>query len=225
MSTTVPDLELIRSVPLFAGLTQHQAGVLFDMIVRRKYKKGDEMVVQGARSDTLFIILSGRAHVVSGHERLGEVILDVLRAGDHFGEMSLIDNQTHSASVRADSDMQVLTLGRHEFALSLPANNSMAFSVLKSLVRRLRRANLNIESLALMDVYGRIAKTLLDMAALDDHGNHVVHDKVSRLTLARMVGASRETVSRALADIIAQGFIELRPDGSMLIKDSVKSFR
>lgn len=179
------------------------------------------MVSQGEKSDSLFIILSGRAHVVSGNDAIGEVIIETLRHGDHFGEMSLIDNAAHSATVRADTDLIALKLGRAEFTNCLPESNSMAYTVLKALVKRLRAANLNIQSLAVMDVYGRIAKVLLDLSIPDGDGNAVVREKLSRLTLAKMVGASREAVSRALADIVQRGLVEVREDGSMLIKSTI----
>ncbi|RYX98209.1 MAG: Crp/Fnr family transcriptional regulator [Comamonadaceae bacterium] len=224
-TATAFDLDLIRRVPLFSGLTQVQAEIIAGAVSRRHYRRGDNMVEQGRKTDSLFIILSGRAHVISGNEQLGEVILETLRPGDHFGEMSLIDNQAHSATVRADSDLTALVLGRAEFTACLPENNSMAYTVLKALVSRLRSANLNIESLALMDVYGRIAKVLLDLAETDGDGNAVVREKVSRMTLARMVGASREAVSRALADIVSRGMVEIRDDGSMLIRGGISRLR
>ena len=225
MSTTVPDLDLIRRVPLFSGLTPQQADIIARAVSRQNLNRGDNMVCQGEKSDTLFIILSGRAHVISGNDVIGEVIIETLKHGDHFGEMSLIDNAPHSATVRADSDLIALALGRADFSRCLPESNSMAYTVLKSLVKRLRCANLSIESLALMDVYGRIAKVLLDLSVSDSEGNAVVREKLSRITLARMVGASREAVSRAMADIVERGLVEIRADGSMLIKNSISRLK
>ena len=133
--------------------------------------------------------------------------------------MSLIDNEPHSATVRAEVQTDVLILGRLEFARCLPENSSMAYAVMKGLVQRLRHADRKIESLALMDVYGRVARALLEFAVEDAEGNAVIRDKVSRLDLAKMVGASREMVSRVMKDLEVRGFIEIRSDGSTVVKD------
>ena len=137
--------------------------------------------------------------------------------------MSLIDDQPHSATVRAEVQTDALILGRMEFARCLPENSSMAYAVMKGLVQRLRHADRQIESLALMDVYGRVARALLEFATEDAEGNAVIRDKVSRQDVAKMVGASREMVSRVMKDLEERGFIESRADGSMLVKERLSS--
>ena len=131
--------------------------------------------------------------------------------------MSLIDNEPHSAAVRTEIQTDVLVLGRAAFAKCISENSSMACAVMKGLVKRLRHANSNIESLALMDVYGRVAKALLEFSVPDALGNAVIRGKVSRQDLAKMVGASREMVSRVMKDLEDRGFIEIRADGSMSV--------
>lgn len=113
----------------------------------------------------------------------------------------------------------MLTLGRQEFARCLPENSSMAYAVMRGLVQRLRQADRKIESLALMDVYGRVARALLEFAKPDRDGELTIRDKISRQDVAKMVGASREMVSRVMKDLEDRGFIELRADGSTLVKD------
>jgi CRP-like cAMP-binding protein len=147
------------------------------------------------------------------------VILATLGPGDYIGEMSLIDNQPHSASVRADIQTDVLILGRAEFARGLSENNAMAYAVMKGLVQRLRQADRKIESLALMDVYGRVARVLIDSAKPDAQGRLVIAGKVSRQDVAKMIGASREMVSRVIKDLEDRGFIEARADGATLVHD------
>ena len=99
----------------------------------------------------------------------------------------------------------------------------MAYAVMKGLVQRLRHADRKIESLALMDVYGRVARTLLEFAVADDQGNAVIKDRVSRQDLAKMVGASREMVSRVMKDLEDRGFIETRTDGSVVVKERLNA--
>ncbi|WP_309684309.1 Crp/Fnr family transcriptional regulator [Polaromonas sp.] len=219
MSTMVSNLELIRRVPLFSMLTASQAESVSNAVVKRRFKRGEPIVEQGKKSNALSIILTGRARVITTDNRGREVILATLQPGDYVGEMSLIDDEPHSATVRAEIQTDALILGRLEFARCLPENSSMAYAVMKGLVQRLRHADRKIESLALMDVYGRVAKALLESASEDSAGNAVIRDKVSRQDLAKMVGASREMVSRVMKDLEERGFIETREDGSVLVKE------
>ena len=219
MTTMVSNLELIRRVPLFSVLTAAQAASVAYTVVKRRFKRGEPIVEQGKKSNALSIILTGRARVVTTDSRGREVILATMHPGDYVGEMSLIDNEPHSATVRAEIQTDALILGRLEFARCLPENSSMAYAVLKGLVQRLRHADRQIESLALMDVYGRVARALLEFASEDGAGNTVIRDKVSRQDLAKMVGASREMVSRVMKDLEERGFIETRDDGSVLVKE------
>ena len=99
----------------------------------------------------------------------------------------------------------------------------MAYGVMKGLVQRLRHADRKIESLALMDVYGRVARALLEFAVDDADGNAVIRDKVSRQDLAKMVGASREMVSRVMKDLEERGFLETKEDGSMIVKERLNT--
>ena len=213
------NLDLIRRVPLFSMLTQAQAESIAEGVVKRRYRRGELIVERGRKTNALFILLTGRARVVASDERRREVILAVLEAGDYLGEMSLIDNEPHSATVLAEVQTDVLVLGRAEFDRCVGDNPQMARAVMTGLVKRLRRADQKIESLALMDVYGRVARALLEFASEDGTGNAVIRDKVSRQDLAKMVGASREMVSRVMKDFEEQGFIETRPDGSLLVRE------
>ncbi len=217
------NLELIRRVPLFALLTTAQAESVADAVAKRRFKRGETVVEQGDKSNTLFILLTGRARVITADKRGREVILSTLHPGDYLGEMSLIDNQPHSASVRAEVQTDMLALGRAEFARCLPENSSMAYAIMKGLVQRLRQADRKIESLALMDVYGRVARALLEFAQPDRDGLLTIRERLSRQDIAKMVGASREMVSRVMKDLEERGFVETRPDGAILIKEQLSA--
>ena len=214
------NLDLIRRVPLFSLLTADQAQSVADNVMKRRFKRGELIVEQGCKSDALFILLNGRARVLTADPRGREVILAVLKQGDYVGEMSLIDPKPHSATVRAEIQTDMLVLGRTEFSRCLPDANSMAYATLRGLVARLRNADRQIESLALLDVYGRVARTLLDMSE-DDKGVKIIRGKVSRQDMAKVVGASREMVSRVMKDLELSGVIETLESGSVLIKKSL----
>ena len=220
MSTMLlSNLDLLRRVPLFSLLTVAQAEVISGAVIKQRFKRGEALVAQGQKSDALFILLTGRARVMTSDSRGREVILATLAPGDYLGEMSIIDNQPHSATVRAEVQTDVLMLGRAEFARCLTENASMSLVVMRGLVKRLRHADRKIESLALLDVYGRVAHALLDFAVSDTQGQRVIKEKISRQDLAKMVGASREMVSRVMKDLEERGFIEALPGGATLLKD------
>ena len=214
----ISNIDLVRRVPMFSVLSEAQAATLAQSIVKKRYRRGETLVEQGGRSNALFIILAGRARVVSVDARGREVILALLHPGDHVGEMSLIDGQPHSASVSAEVQTDVLMLGRVAFLQSLPENSSMTFSIMRGLVQRLRRADSKIESLALMDVYGRVARALLEMSDLDGE-QRLIRARISRQDLAKMVGASREMVSRVMKDFEQRGLVAERDDGCVLLRE------
>jgi len=220
--TMLSSLDLIRRVPLFSMLTEAQAAAVAEAVVKRRFKRGEIIVEQGKKTNALFILLNGRARVMTADSRGREVILATLHPGDHIGEMSLIDNEPHSATVRAEVQTDVLMLGRLEFARCLPENSSMAYAIMRGLVQRLRHADRKIESLALMDVYGRVARSLLEAAEAageTEDGMLLIRDKISRQDIAKMVGASREMVSRVMKDLEERGFIKTQDNGLILIKD------
>lgn len=222
--TMLTSLDLIRRVPLFAMLTDAQAVTVADGVVKRRFKRGEAVVEQGKKSNALFILLNGRARVMTTDGRGREVILATLRPGDHIGEMSLIDNEPHSATVRAEVQTDVLMLGRNEFARCLPENTSMAYAIMHGLVQRLRHADRKIESLALMDVYGRVARALLEFAVDDGQGGTpVIREKISRQDIAKMVGASREMVSRVMKDLEERGYIHTLENGAILVHEHLHS--
>jgi CRP/FNR family transcriptional regulator, cyclic AMP receptor protein len=216
------NLDLIRRVPLFSLLTNEQAQSIADSVVKRRYRRGEIIVEHGRKSNSLFILLNGRARVLTSDSRGREVILAVLQNGDYVGEMSLIDNEPHSATVRAEVQTDILVLGRAEFARCLPENSSLSYAIMRGLVYRLRNADRQIESLALLDVYGRVARSLLDMAEKDGEVT-IIRNKVSRQDMAKIVGASREMVSRVMKDLEDRGVIETQENGSVIIKERLQS--
>ncbi|WP_394789391.1 Crp/Fnr family transcriptional regulator [Rhodoferax sp.] len=217
------NIELLLRVPLFSSMTSEQADVVANAVTKQRFKRGETIVEQGRKTNALFIVLSGRARVLTTDSRGREVILATLQVGDYIGEMSLIDNEPHSATVQTEVPTDCLVLGRAEFDHCLDSNSAMARAVMTGLVKRLRRADQKIESLALMDVYGRVAHVLLDSAMQDAEGQMVIRDKISRQDVAKMVGASREMVSRVMKDLEERGYIKGQENGSTHIQSVLGS--
>jgi CRP/FNR family cyclic AMP-dependent transcriptional regulator len=135
-----------------------------------------------------------------------EVILSVLGDGDFFGEMALIDDEPRSAHVIAMRDSQLLVLRRDDFQMQVTGHPKIALKLLKVLVQRLRRADEKIGGLVLLDVNGRVARLLMDLA--DESGGPRITRRLTHHTIAQMIGSSRETVSRAMRELVDRGLIE-----------------
>ena len=157
--------------------------------------------------DALFIVRAGQVKVVLIAEDGREVILGMLGVSAHFGELSLIDSRPRSAHVVAVEDSQLIVLQREDFRRRVERSPAVAWALLQELSRRLRRADEQIGSLVLLDVDGRIARLLLDAAEGDEGA--VIQSRLTHQTIAQMIGASRETVSRAMREFQERGLIRV----------------
>src|SRR6476469_2225345 len=197
--------DFLATVPLFSGLQRDEIQKFAELMRERSYPKGSVILFQDDPGDSLFVLRSGRVKVVLIGEDGRAVILGVLEPGAHFGELALIDDQPRSAHVIAMEDANLLILRREDFRRRVEANPSVAWALLTELSRRLRRADVKIGGLVLLDVPGRIARLLLDLA--DEAGSNAIDKPLTHQTIAQMIGASRETVSRAMKEFQDAGLI------------------
>lgn len=213
MSSSIVGLSLVvlRNVPLFSGLDESELQRLSQVAVRRRAGRNEQVVRAGEDAESLIVLLTGRAKVTNFDEEGREIILAWLGPGEFFGEMGLIDGSPRSASVVAVEPCELLAIGKSEFQRCMQENFQVAQKLMQILVRRLREADRNIESLALLDVYGRVARLLLDMSE-DENGKRVVRQKISKQDMARMIGASREMVSKVMRDLELGGYIVVDND-------------
>ena len=211
-------LLLLRSIPLFAGLPENLVYQIARMAGVRKVPRNTTLVRVGDKTDALYVLVSGSAKVLNRDVEGREVILTLLGAGECFGEMSLIDGSPRSADVVSCEPCELLVIAKSDFAHALSENVDLCLNIMKSLADRLREANRKIESLALLDVYGRVAKLLLDFSELED-GRRVIRRKVSKQDMAKMVGASREMVSRVMKDLESRGYVRSEEDCLILAVD------
>jgi CRP/FNR family cyclic AMP-dependent transcriptional regulator len=210
---------LLRNVPLFAMLQENQLSVLTSVVSRRSFPRSTTIIAAGDVTDSLYLVISGRLKVMMSDDEGREVILSMLGPNEYFGEMGLIDDSTRSASVISIEPCELLVLLKRDFRKCLSENFEMALTVMRGLVKRLREADRKIGSLALMDVYGRVARLLLEMSEMID-GQHVVTKKVAKQDIAKMIGASREMVSRVMKDLQAGGYIDVR-GSSIYLRDNI----
>ena len=197
--------DFLATVPLFGALDQETLQSFAAVTREKSYPKGSVIVFEDDPGDSLFIVREGRVKVVLVGEDGREVILGVLGVGAHFGELSLIDEQPRSAHVIAMEDTSLLVLRHEDFKRHVETSPTVAWRMLVELSRRLRRADEKIGGLVLLDVPGRIARLILDAA--DEAGSDLIEKPLTHQTIAQMIGASRETVSRAMKDFQDAGWI------------------
>jgi CRP/FNR family cyclic AMP-dependent transcriptional regulator len=195
----------LRKVPMFAHLNDEEIARITRATRDKSYPKGSVILFEDDPGDALYVVLGGEVKVVLIGEDGREVILSILGAGDFFGEMSLLDDQPRSAHVIATEESSLLVLHRDDFQSCLQDSPRIALGLLRALSRRLRRADDKIGGLVLLDVNGRVARLLLDLA--DEHDGVHIPRKVTHHTIAQMIGSSRETVSRTMRDLAEGGLI------------------
>lgn len=200
-------LDDLRRVPLFSDLSEGDLVRFAEVTREREYPRNSVILFEDDPGDSLYVVSTGQVKVVLIGEDGREVILSVLNDGDFFGEMSLIDDEPRSAHVIAMKDSRLLVLRRDDFQQQINQHPSIAVKLLKVLVQRLRRADAKIGGLVLLDVNGRVAKLLLDLA--DEGGGPRITRKLTHHTIAQMIGSSRETVSRAMRELSDRGLVDV----------------
>lgn len=203
----VTTTQVLRRVPLFADLPEEALGAIAPVMREKRYNKGAVIVLRDEPGDALFVVTSGAVKVVLGAEDGREVILAVLGPGDFFGEMAVLDDERRSAHVIAMGEAELLVLRRDDFHAQLRSNPDLALALLREVSRRLRRANEQIARLVLLDVNGRVASLLLNLADQED-GQRITR-RLTHHTIAQMIGTSRETVSRTLRHLEQRGVISV----------------
>jgi CRP/FNR family transcriptional regulator, cyclic AMP receptor protein len=213
--TTAVSVTALKTFPLFHGLSDDVLASVSRVSMMRRIPRGQSVVCAGDRSDYVYLVLTGSLKVVVSDEDGREVILSILGQGELFGEMGMFDEQPRSASVTAVMPSDLVLIAKQDFRRIMQDNFDVCWRIMSNLSERLRNADRKIESLALMDVYGRVARLLIEMSE-DVGGETVVVRKISKQDIAKMIGASREMVSRVMKDLGQQGLIEEGPQGIVL---------
>lgn len=204
-SPPVPPADLTK-IPLFAGLSEEQLRALAERTVPRAFPKNAIVINEGDLSDSLYLILSGKVKVYLGDESGKELILDIKGPGQYFGEM-VLDERARSATVMTLEASQFAMLSRAEFVAVLLKHPEISLKLIRNLIRVARGLNENVRSLAMLDVYGRVARVLLELAVEKD--GRLVIEKLTQKDIANRVGASREMINRILRDLSQGGYVSM----------------
>ncbi len=204
--------DVLMHAPLFSALDAEGAAAMRTSMEERRVPRGDTIFIEGEPGDRMYVILDGKIKLGQTSPDGRESLLAVLGPGEVFGELSLFDPGPRTATATAVTDSMVIGLGHESLRTWLTGRPEVAEALLQALARRLRRTNEALADLVFSDVPGRVAKQLLDLA--DKFGQPgpdgvLVHHDLTQEELAQLVGASRETVNKALADFTARGWIQV----------------
>ncbi|HVR37814.1 MAG TPA: Crp/Fnr family transcriptional regulator [Thermoanaerobaculia bacterium] len=219
---------LFRKFPLFADLDERELSSIAAVAKSRRYAKDDVIFHADESGDIFCLIREGQVKVTMISPEGKEIILSLLGPGDFFGEMALLDDEPRSATVVATEPLDLVTIWRSDFLQILSENFPITKKVLAEISRRLRNASNRIESLATMDVYGRLARFFLDLAKESgkvlDNG-YVAVQRPTHQAIANMIGTSRETVSRLIHDLMRQNLLLSEGKTIYLKKTALDQFR
>jgi len=171
----------------------------------RAYPKNTVFITEGDSSDSVFVILSGRVKVFISDSEGHEMILDTQGPGEYVGEMAL-DGKPRSASVMTLEQSTFAVVGREPVREAIRQNPDFALEMISRIIDRARIATSSVKDLALLDVYGRVARLLLNMAS-EQNGKLMIPEKLTQQEIAERVGASRDMVSRIFRDLTQGGYI------------------
>jgi CRP/FNR family cyclic AMP-dependent transcriptional regulator len=198
---------MLENVPLFSGLSAESLAEIEQHSSVKSFRKNAIIISQDDKSYSLYVILSGRVKVFVSGEDGREAVLNYQGAGDYFGDLALIDKQPRVASVMATEASKFMIISRQDFLTCLSRNPEIAINLIKPMTQRMRMLAKNVSSLALMDVYGRVARILLQQAV--EKEGEMVTGRITQQEIAEMVGASRAMVSRILKDLKTGGYISV----------------
>ncbi len=218
METQDPLDSMLLAAPLFEALDRDSASQLSAAMTRRTVRRGHVVFSEGQPGDRLFVVLAGKVKLSRASNDGRENMLAVLGPGEQFGELSLFDPGPRTATATALTGASIASLDSGELRTWLHGRPEVAEQLLAALARRLRRTNDAMADLVFSDVPGRVAKALLNLARRfgreESGGLRVQHD-LTQEELAQLVGASRETVNKALADFASRGWLRL--DGRSVV--------
>ncbi len=197
---------MIENISIFAGLAPADRELIEQRAVKRSFPKNTIILSEGDNSDSLYLILSGKVKVFLNDENGKEAIINYQEAGEYFGELSLIDDWTRSASIMTVEPSSLAIITKQAFHQIMKDNPDIAIHMTKDLVHRIRSLTEEVRSLALSDVYGRLSRTLLGMA-VDRDGEMVIEEQFTQQELANRIGSSREMVCRIFKDLVKGGYI------------------
>jgi CRP/FNR family cyclic AMP-dependent transcriptional regulator len=208
---------MLEGVGGFESLSEEQIGLLTNRAAVRTYAKGAIIVSEGDEGNSLFVIQSGSVKAFLSDENGKEVVLSTQGPGEYFGDLALFDDEPRSASVMALQPCKVMIITKTQLREAIKEDPEIGFSLLHGLANRVRVLTENVRTLALLDVFGRLVKTLY-MLAVEKDGILVIEQRLTQQDLANRIGASREMVSRIMHDLTQGGYLGVKDRRISILK-------
>ena len=203
------EIPRLQQVELFSGLDEAALNLIAQRVVNRSFPANTIVIHEGDEALSLYLIVSGAVKVFLSDDNGKQIVVSSQREGEYFGELALLDDAPRSASVMTTEKSTFMVLNKHDFDHLLEEQPAIALPIMRQLARRVRLLSENVKSLALLDVYGRLARTLLMLAEPGEDGRLAVREKLTQQELANRIGASREMVARILKDLTTGGYISI----------------
>ena len=208
---------MLKDVGGFEGLSDEQIGLLTNRAAVRTYPKGAIIVSEGDEGNSLFVIQSGSVKAFLSDENGKEVVLSTQGPGEYVGDLALFDDEPRSASVMTLEPCKVMIITKTQLREAITEDPEIGFSLLHGLAKRVRILTENVRTLALLDVFGRLVKTLY-MLAEEKDGALVIDQRLTQQDLANRIGASREMVSRIMHDLTEGGYLVIKAKRITILK-------
>lgn len=195
----------LADVSLFQDFSAEDLKTLEAHAKIRQFKKNTVVINVGDETDSMYVILRGRVRIFLDDEQGNELTILILGPGGSFGELALLSGDPRTASVMTTEETQLLIISKHQLMEYITANPAISFRIIESLIKRIQTMTEDISSLALLDVYGRVAR-VLQTHSKEENGR-LITERLTHQEIANMVGASREMVSRILKDLRSGGYV------------------
>jgi len=200
---------MLNLIPIFSSLTDSELHEISSRVITRTYPKNTTIIHEGEKSESLYIIQSGKVKIIINDDEGNEFIIDLLGPNKYFGELALLDHGPRSATIVTIEPTVLSVIQNKDFSECLSNSPSMSINLMKSMTTRIRELTDKIRSLALVDVRGRVIDTIMRLAIIKDN-KLVVAEKLTHQEIANMVGASREMVTKILNDLTEKKYISIK---------------
>jgi CRP/FNR family transcriptional regulator, cyclic AMP receptor protein len=208
---------MLRQIPLFFGLSDEELRTLESHAVPKTYRKNTIVIEKGDDSTSLYVLMSGKVRIYVADDEGKELVLSIFdEPGACFGELALVGDTARTASVMTMEDSKLLVISKQDFISYLGSNPQVALALIRHLVEQVKSLTDRVGTLALNDVYGRVAATLRDQAR--EEGGRLITPRLTQQEIAQMVGASREMISRIFKDLKLGGYISIEDKRVVLLK-------
>ncbi|NNG01617.1 MAG: cyclic nucleotide-binding domain-containing protein [Desulfobacteraceae bacterium] len=212
---------MFNQVPLFEYLNDIELDQLLGISLKKRFPANAIIFNEGDSSDALYIVKKGKAAAVCFDEEGKQIILNLFGPTDYFGEMSFFDGSSRCATIVTREPSEFAIIPRQSFLGIVSSNPTILEQLVKGLLQKIRKATQQIEDLAFLDVYGRVARLLTEKQNQDG----IIEEKLTHQYIADIVGASRETVSRIFKELTTQGYVKRQSGRFVFLKELPYKFK